>query len=257
MLLACADGAGSALRSEIGSRLACDSVIESAESWLADGTPPAKLQDSDLEAWVLEAIHRIIDEAERQQLRPRDLACTFLFAMISEHGAAFAQLGDGAIVVGVGEEYVPIFWPQGGEYANQTFFLTDTEALTRVQYDRWNGPIDEVALFTDGIQSLVLHYASQSASTPIFARLFATLSQRPPGEPDEGSFSLARFLDSPAVNQRTDDDKTLLLASRRSAIPRPWSSELSNPPEKPIRPAAVEVVTLPLSEPGDEPTQAG
>lgn len=257
LLLACSDGAGSASRSEVGSRLACETVLAAAAAWIGQGNTPADVQDAHMEDWFLEAIHRIADEAAHLQTRPRELACTLLFGMVGDSRSAFAQLGDGAIVIATGEDYTPVFWPQSGEYANQTYFVTDQETLTRVQYDRFVGPIDEVALFTDGIQSLALHFATQSAHSPFFRPFFARLRQEPPGERNDLSRSLARFLDSPRVNERSDDDKTLLLATRRFALPvapsfTRSSAEAEQPAEseRPLARTSLDTLT------GDEPPQA-
>jgi hypothetical protein len=59
---------------------------------------------------------------------------------------------------------------------------------------------------------LALSYASKSAHQPFFARMFAAL--RKVGDREDLVVPLRQFLDSPAVNDRTDDDKTLVLATR-------------------------------------------
>jgi hypothetical protein len=129
----------------------------------------------------------------------------------------FFQIGDGAIVYQAEDgRYVPALWPQSGEYANCTWFLTDRDASTRVQAARARG-VHEVALFTDGLQGLALHFVSRAAHGPFFAPMFARLRGMRPTRPRGLAGELRAFLDSPAVNQRTDDDKTLVLATRLPA----------------------------------------
>jgi hypothetical protein len=70
--------------------------------------------------------------------------------------------------------------------------------------------VDEVALLTDGLQSLALRFASREAHGPFFEPMFERL--RGPEQPSESE--LAAFLGSGPVNARTDDDKTLVLATR-------------------------------------------
>jgi hypothetical protein len=77
---------------------------------------------------------------------------------------------------------------------------------------RCGEPVDELALFTDGLQMLALHFASRSAHRPFFEPLFTTL--REAANPEALGGPLREFLDSPAVNERTEDDKTLVLAIR-------------------------------------------
>jgi hypothetical protein len=47
--------------------------------------------------------------------------------------------------------------------------------------------------------------------------MFAPLREAPEGYSEELSLGLSRFLDSEKVNDRTEDDKTLILASRYSS----------------------------------------
>ena len=84
-----------------------------------------------------------------------------------------AQIGDGAIVVDDGE-LRPATWPAQGEYANSTHFLTDGDALDNVQCAVL-GPVRRIALFSDGLQALALHYASRAAHEPFFAPFFSYL----------------------------------------------------------------------------------
>ena len=74
-----------------------------------------------------------------------------------------------------------------------------------------------MALLTDGLQGLALRFASREAHGPFFEPMFARLRREARRGLDGLHGELARFLDSPAVNQRTDDDKTLVLATRLSA----------------------------------------
>ena len=76
--------------------------------------------------------------------------------------------------------------------------------------------IDEVAIFTDGLQGLALHYESRRAHTPFFQPMFAWMRPAGSGYCEGLSSSLTSFLNSKKVNDRTDDDKTLILATRRS-----------------------------------------
>ncbi|HEX8825551.1 MAG TPA: protein phosphatase 2C domain-containing protein, partial [Archangium sp.] len=134
-----------------------------------------------------------------------------LTAVVGEHGSVFAQVGDGAIVVRRGGDYVPVFWPQVGQYANSTWFLTSRD-MEQVLEVTCGEPVDELAVFTDGLQMLALHFASRSVHRPFFESLFSTL--REAARPEELVVPLRTFLDSPAVNARTEDDKTLVLALR-------------------------------------------
>ena len=217
LALAMADGAGSAIRSRQGAEQACQTLLTECTAWLvqaheADWTPTVA------ESWV-QSIQTVLQQlATDAGLPVREFACTLLGAVIAADQALFLQIGDGAIVINTGDSYRPVFWPQGGEYPNETFCVTDANAAGRLECALLTEPVTEIALLTDGLQPLALHYQSRQAHLPFFRPLFQCLRDYPEtGCLPELAVALARFLDSPAINQRTHDDKTLILASRWSA----------------------------------------
>ena len=64
--------------------------------------------------------------ASRHQLEMKDYATTLVVAIASPAGLVTAQVGDGAIVVRDAEtsSWNCPSWPQQGEYASTTFFIT-------------------------------------------------------------------------------------------------------------------------------------
>ena len=83
-----------------------------------------------------------------------------------------------------------------------------------MQFKIVNQTINEIALFTDGIQGLALKYDTQSAYAPFFRPQFEYLRQVSDLELPLIKDQLAAFLNSKSVNDRTNDDKTLILACR-------------------------------------------
>jgi hypothetical protein len=82
--------------------------------------------------------------------------------------------------------------------------------------------VDEVALFTDGIERLVLDHTERTAPPQFFRTLFGWLVKTDKAPLDAElpvSLIVANYLDSKQINDRTDDDKTLILATRRPAPP--------------------------------------
>jgi hypothetical protein len=215
LLLACADGAGSAPRAERGAEAACRGLARLVFADLADGLAVAAVDRDVALSWLLRLRRLLADEAERCGAEAADLACTLLLAVVADDTAVFAQVGDGAIVAGRGDGYEPVFWPQRGEYANCTHFLTDPDAEHNFLFERRPGRLEEVALLSDGLQMLALTFADRSAHQPFFAPMFRRLRAARPGE--GLAAELRRFLESPAVNGRSDDDKTLVLATRAPA----------------------------------------
>ena len=95
-----------------------------------------------------------------------------------------------------------------------TCFVTEDDAFEHLHAEVSSVAPSEVALFSDGIQRLALVYSSKTAHQPFFEPMFARLNEANLKECDVLSEQLSTFLGSPAVNERTDDDKTLVLAAR-------------------------------------------
>jgi hypothetical protein len=216
------DGAGSAPLSQIGARTACQIWREEAEAVLACGGGVRAL-DRGFALATLERLQHVLARIARHVERPlRDFACTLLFAAVDEADAAFAQIGDGAIVIASAgsSRYDWVFWPQQGEYINTTNFTTETQAAERLAFESRTVALDELALFSDGLQNLVLDSRNKVAHGRFFEPMFRAVRASPPGRAEPLCRSLERFLCSRSVEGRTDDDKSLILASRR-AVPAP------------------------------------
>lgn len=207
LFAACADGAGSAGLSHVGSKVAVESFLEGAASLESS---PTREQ---VERWVNAARDHVLGTAAASETTPRQLACTLLAAVVGENWAAFAQIGDGAIVFDGSGGYELAFWPDNGEYANTTRFLTDDDYPANLRIKIVERRVTELAVFTDGLQMLALDFGQSKAHDPFFAPLFRAVKNGP----DEGILQrpLLEFMDSSRVNERTDDDKTLFLALRR------------------------------------------
>ncbi|MDI3478830.1 MAG: hypothetical protein PWQ59_2355 [Thermoanaerobacterium sp.] len=212
------DGAGSARYSEIGSKLVCSLFIEEMNAFFNKGFTVSNYTREYVEEWLIKYQSEVSKLAKMQGSVIRDYACTILAAIIGREEAVFFQIGDGAIVVSSREEsdnYCWVFWPQKGEYENVTYFITDFKPSNNcLDYDNIEKSIDEVAIFTDGLQRFALHYKTQTAYTPFFRPFFTSLRDKNEGYCDEIAKSLAVYLNSNRVNERTDDDKTLVLATR-------------------------------------------
>lgn len=211
LILVCADGAGSAKRSEVGSAAACKAVADAAMAFLDAGSATGSITEGVVRDWMRAAHDALSSEAERAGEAPRELACTLLLAVLGRDSAAFGQIGDGAIVVGDGASHRCVFWPQTGEYQNATFFITEENYERNIQVSVERVAIREVAIISDGLQMLALNYAQKAVHSPFFLPMFASLREK---DRDDLIVPLRQFLNSAAVNARTDDDKTLILATR-------------------------------------------
>jgi hypothetical protein len=209
-----ADGAGTSERAPEGARLACEAVLERARRWAGGRADLSTFGREAFLPWLDDTRARIAAAARAEARESRDYSCTLLVALVGGRRAAFFQIGDGVIVYrDGGGAYVPALWPQTGEYANCTWFVTDADAADRVQAATAED-VHEVALLTDGLQALALRFATREAHGPFFEPMFDRLRREREGQSRRLLAELRAFLGSAPVNRRTDDDKTLVLATR-------------------------------------------
>ena len=75
----------------------------------------------------------------------------------------------------------------------------------------------DIALMSDGLEPLAVHFASRKAHEPFFRTVLAPLhGVAEKGESAVLSTGLSAMLTSPAVRLRTDDDASLVIATRRA-----------------------------------------
>jgi len=210
LIAAVSDGAGTARRSEIGASLAVARFLQDFAA-----TDPASIDRAFVVGWISSVQDEIAALAADEGSDVRDYACTMLGAVVAGSGSVYLQIGDGAIVVGGEEvgEYSWIFWPQHGEYANTTNFLTQEQAAQALLFET-GPPVREIALFSDGIERLVLDFSASAVHSPSFRPIFKWLAGTLPGDKRQPSEALITYLGSDHVNMRTDDDKTLVMATR-------------------------------------------
>lgn len=208
LLAAVADGAGSAPRGGVGAALAARAAVAAAEAGLARGET---LDEAALERWMQAARTRVLGAAAGRGVAARDCAATLVLLASDGRATVAGHVGDGAAAVRGAEGWSALSWPDAGEHAGETRFVTDPDPAIRIA--RHAGPVDAIALLTDGLERLVLDFAARAPHAPFFERMTAPLSALTVAGRDRAlSVALARWLGGAAVAARTDDDRTLLLA---------------------------------------------
>lgn len=219
LLVAVADGAGSAERSAEGARISVERTIEVLDGGLDrhlrehDDAPDANAWRQLMTDAVDAARRRIDDLASSAALSPRSFACTLTCVAVARDRLAVAQIGDAAAVARDGEGNIrTVGVPQRGEYANEAFFVTMTDAMTRLEITVTDERATAVAALSDGLLRVATQGRDHEAHAPFFEPLLSVVTRLGGGSVVEAK--LAAFLDSERVNKRTDDDKTLVLAVR-------------------------------------------
>lgn len=209
-----ADGAGSAERADVGALLAAtlvrDIVCEALDEGIHFDDVPELLRHAVTETRLALALKATHDGREIN-----DYASTLLAVIAHPSGAVAGQIGDGAIVVDNGTDgWRAVHWPDHGEYANTTSFLTQEDALDNLRLEVIAGPVRRLSLFSDGLERLLLDFRAKAAHGPFFDRLLAPLEAAPLAGCDAAlSRDIKALLNSDKVNDRTDDDKSLVCAT--------------------------------------------
>ncbi|HEY0023417.1 MAG TPA: PP2C family serine/threonine-protein phosphatase [Longimicrobium sp.] len=229
LLLAVADGAGSAPRSAEGASIAAGTALALLEEKLRGGGAPNTPAGWEALAWdVLHQTVGRLNQAVRalagDGANPKDFATTLSVVVLAGPWTVYAGVGDGFLVLQTsdGHLYLPVPPQQVGEYRNEAVFLTTAcwEEYASV-VPIWDPGRTGVALSTDGLVRAVLEHRlsprGPGRGTPV----------RTPVQPLSGFFAgVFRYAADPRfdprqlyaeiMNKRFDevsgDDRTLLVA---------------------------------------------
>lgn len=216
--LVISDGAGTARHSEKSSALVCEffgrSLIELS----------GELNHREPGAWINDfVIEKIIET--RKQLRSlansdslKDYHCTLVASLIGPTGGFLIHIGDGALFGGdykdldeVNNVIAPNFVisePENGEYANETFFITEGDWIKHLRITPIR-PVDWIVLGTDGGTSIAM-IADKQPKPGVIIPLLRQLN----GSDDYTKLDekLLNVLTDPRTDKITSDDKTLCFA---------------------------------------------
>jgi hypothetical protein len=214
-----ADGAGSTTDGQIGAEVACEIFTEEVTDFLNSKNASLKSLNEDFgRRWISYFQEKIGVTAKKNKKELRDYASTLVGAVIGARAAVFYQIGDGGIVFsssGAPQSYRFAIAPVEAEYVNVTDFVTDETAAERLRFELVEESIEDLILFSDGIYAVAVDYQNNRPHEPFLMPMIAPL--RNGGEVNGLNEKLENFLASPKINEKTDDDKTIILASRAAA----------------------------------------
>ena len=219
VVAAVADGAGSAPRSDEGSRTAVDAAVAT----IVDGInrqPAAAFGERLAESLARDAVKQARIAVERYGLRNdvpvQELASTLIVAFASDDLVTAAQVGDGAVIafnIGSGEART-LCAAHTGEYANETTFITSRsqpDSIADVGHASGHA-YDALALITDGLQNLALKMPEREAFLGFWNPMLNDLAHT--DEPEAVPERLHAFISGERVQSRTTDDVTIAIAAR-------------------------------------------
>jgi len=240
LLVALADGAGSADLSDIGAREAVASALGLVSARLEGGLPEECCAWHELFWDAFAASRKALERLAEERGEPlRSLATTLTFLAAIPDRLVVGQLGDGAVVARDKDGVLStITRLQRGEYANETNFLTQEDALDQVVVQVIDQPVQALAVMSDGLTRLALKMPSNEPHLPFFQPLFAFVEAAAADQDgshaagghaadEQAAEALSRFLASERVCERTDDDKALVLAVRPTVKADPETGDPS------------------------------
>jgi hypothetical protein len=209
------DGAGSAAFGGEGASLTCRTIALKAADHLRSNTD---LPDDELLlSWTDEVREKLARASANLDVGRKSFAATLVATIVTPSSYVSLHIGDGGIVGRdmASGSWQTVSWPEHGQYASTTYFITD-EPKIRMRITRQERNFDAVAVFSDGIERLALSFSKIEPHGPFFDSMFRAVSaSKAEGCDLDLSRKLAAFLDSPQINARTDDDKSLILAVLR------------------------------------------
>ena len=206
------DGAGSASHGGEGSVLVCRIIGSKIREHfrLSESIP----EEARIESWVNMARDMINIAATKRSKTSRDFAATLVMAISNANTTVVAQIGDGCVVLKdiATNQWIAPTWPDHGEYASTTCFVTDDPIICPT-FKYIDAPISALASFSDGLERLALDLVLRKPYAKFFEGVCRPLFVTSVIGREQGlSDQLKYYLNSTQINERTDDDKTLVLA---------------------------------------------
>ena len=211
VLIAVADGAGSALFGAVGATIATNIAVRQLEQTCpGSDTLDSEVWHASLSNAATRARDAIVAAAQTSGHPVAQFSTTLILCVVADGFIAAWQIGDGAVVADLEDEGIAsVTTPLKGEHPNETVFLTAAGYEDHVQYATRRKIVRAAALFTDGLQRLGMNMANGSPHSPFFRPLFDAFGTMAADEQHDAD--IEQFLQSPAVVSRTDDDATLVL----------------------------------------------
>lgn len=218
VVVAVADGAGSAPLAAEGAHAMVENALATVETIWERYRPASR------RAWrgvVTQAFQvaqqRLLLRAAAANQPPRAYAATLLVMIASQELVVCGLVGDCAAVgAPAAGPLRSLCKPQRGEYANMTFFATHHNLGEQLAVQLVEGHFSQLALMTDGLLALAMNIEQNQPFAPFFTPLFAFAAAAT--NESAAAEALATFLASERVNQRTHDDKTLVLMTNATQV---------------------------------------
>jgi hypothetical protein len=207
------DGAGSARCASAGAGRFSQAVLEALEHEAVDSG--ARFSVARFRDVVIEAVEECRAVIKAEGLLLHEHHATLLVLAARTDATFIAHVGDGLAGVALSAEWTKaaLSLPENGEYANETFFVTEDDWAERLRCYRLPAlpPGGVAVILTDGAMSFVIGPDGQGLEPEFMAPVSRHLFQTS-GEP--AAAALAGTLGSADACRISGDDKTLVWIGR-------------------------------------------
>lgn len=208
------DGAGSSKRSKLSSSFTSQFIAERLSEL------PAMIEQRGTGSWINDYIIQCVIDLRAflfKEFSTYDLAdyhCTLVSGVLFEKTCLVAHIGDGAVLSGTSvtennecvlNEKLYFSEPENGEYINETYFITEPHWLKHLRIKAFSNVSWLIAGTDGGMDLLSLGNRLQDQ---LVMDLLSKVANFPSSDRDQ---SLERIMSSDKADEKTNDDKTLLI----------------------------------------------
>lgn len=222
ILIAVADGLGSAPQSAVGAATVVRTAVYSLESDLSRGRAERFGLGPVLCRTASVARRALVREARARSSPVEDLGCTLILVCARRGSVATAHVGDGGVVGGSLTTHRLLSPPGPSEYANEVVPLSAAVWRSNLRLSCATTPVDFLAVFADGCERAA--FRKHDGELQPFPGFFGPLFGFAAGCEDvgDGADTITRLLGSDKMSEYIDDDKTLVLARLQAGEQAAW-----------------------------------
>jgi hypothetical protein len=227
------DGAGSAKKSEVGSKLVANAFAKKL-IYLSEEFK-TKQPGTWINDYIIQQVLNVRNELRKiaNSDNLEDYHTTLVACLVGKTGGFVIHIGDGSLVGGVAFEDKNtlvidyerfISEPQNGEYLNETFFITEPNWIKNIRVTPLP-PLDWFLIGTDGGSAFYLNHLNIDKQD--FITSFIGEVRKIP--PTEWSAKIKKILEDNRAINVTNDDKTLIFFAKKNFINKDLKMMFKNP----------------------------
>ncbi|MEO0284855.1 MAG: PP2C family serine/threonine-protein phosphatase [candidate division WOR-3 bacterium] len=204
VIVAVADGLGSASKSNEGATFVVKEIVDSLEK-------EEKLNKRNLKKYIGLSREKLKRKAIECGGKFEDFASTLIVVVVERRKVIVAHIGDGAVVGQTKNGLEVLSYPEESEYINEVIPLTYENWERHLRFSIYNKKFECIAVMTDGCHRAA--FKKEKDTLIPFEGFFNPIFSysKKIKDPKEGTEEIIKLLSSKKINEYMEDDKTLLI----------------------------------------------